>query len=62
MSNSQYRVEAQVKDGDRLLLVTDSRDRAIRYAGTLMVNKSYIHVSVEHQGQVWIGDAIGRMP
>lgn len=55
---SNFRIEAKTGQGDRFLILTDDLTRAKTMGQAMLSNPQYIQVSIEHQGQVWIGDAI----
>lgn len=60
--NSDYKIEAKVKDGDSVMIFTDDRERARHYAGLLLGNRAYSLVTVVKDGQLYMGEAIGKMP
>lgn len=58
----RYVVEAQSETKERFRIETDSRDRALHFAGIFRANQEYSWVSVAVDGKIWLGEAIGRMP
>lgn len=61
-TGSYYKIVGLIKDGDQLTITTDSRARARHYAAQMLASKAYEQVQVEQGTQVYVGEAIGRMP
>ena len=63
MTEQQYRIEARSKRGEQFLILTDSRSRALHFAGVFRASpEEYPQVSVEVGGRIWIGARIGEIP
>ena len=61
--SQQYRIEAQARAGrERFLIITDSRDRALYFAGLFRANPDYEAVSVQVGAKLWLGSRIGEIP
>lgn len=59
----EYRVETTSVNNEQFIMITDSRDRALHFAGMFMKKPElYSYVAVQVDGRTWVGSRIGGIP